>query len=265
MFKKKNPLNQALIQEFNIYWNQEFARNILNKDIALEFPCEVEKYFSIWLLEWNKYFDEKYEQFKTPLRKMSFNDIMIEKNKLNSFFNNIESLNVKHIEGIAYKLLESLPYNKNNKNRYKIAFKNMIFHLALLEASQLINEETTESLNVIIKSYYSSFDYSKLDKDSKYGNIFTTSFYGKNTNLKNIVSEKIDFFSPKNKDEAQILVYLAKDKQEFSNAFNEVAGMSSQNFSMQELYYNMIVTQSYYNLSEKIVIKNTITNKKIKI
>ena len=257
--KPKNPMDVMIKKEFEFSWNKLFSDYIIVGGNNLNYPSSVEQYPSLWMMAWSDYFDKKFKSFKTPLRQFDLNQIMDEKNRLISSFS--PQMNENQFETIANKILENIPYDKKDTKKYQISLKNMVFNLAKIDFFNHKESTIEQDISNVLKSFYSSFDHSD-------NIVFKTSLYqfGKNFNIEQIKKDKIDYFEPKNKEEALFFSHLSKNKTAFSKAFNSSFGISDDKYQldMEDLFYKMIVENNYNELSEKLPLKTEIKKTKVK-
>ena len=252
--KPSNSLDEMVKEEFQYKFNTLFVQAILD-GVELAFPENIKKFPSIWLLSWDKYFEDNYKNFKKPVRNFSFTEIKKESDKLLSLIN--VAVTKQNIESIQEKILDSVPYDNKSPLRYKVALKNTIFLFTKFEL--LSNyEDVEQDLSQIINCYYSSFD-------SKDNNIFKTYFYGK-VDMDKISTEKVQFFKPKNQSESDFLQELFKNREAFTKAFSKSAGFSDAKEAprMEDLFLKMMITHNHYKLEEKLPIKDNQTKIKSK-
>lgn len=257
--KTSNPMDLMIKKEFEFTWNKLFSDYVIVEGKSLKFPVTVEQFPSLWLMSWSDCFDKKFKNFQTPLRQFDLNEIIDEKNKLIAAIS--PQINENQFETMGDKILDSIPYDKKDTKRYKISLKNMVFNLAKIDFFQHKGSTIESDISTVLKSFYSSFDNSE--------NIsFKTSLYqfGKNLNIEQIKKDKINYFEPKNKEEALFFSHLSQNKSAFSEAFNNSFGISDEKhqLDMEDLFYKMIVENSYNQLSEKLPLKTETKKQKLK-
>ena len=245
--KPSNSLESMLKEEFQYKFNSLFVKELL-EGTKIYFPENIRKFPSIFILKWNEYFEDKYKDFKQPVRNFSFDEIKKEKEKLLYLIGSGVTKN--NIETLQEKILDNFPYDDKSNLRYKTSLKNIVFLLAKLDLLKNYSN-VEEDLNTLIKSYYSSFDH-----NNKESNVFKIYFNSK-TDMDKISQEKINFFKPKNSNESNFLQQIFKNKDAFKKAFSNVAGFSDEKekLRMEDLFLIMMITHNHSTLETNLPFK----------